>query len=155
MSDRQVVARNRRAYHDFEVLEKLEAGLVLLGPEVKVLRAGKASIAEAYAAFKDGELYLRDMHVPEYSHAGYAPHDPRRPRKVLLHRRQLRHLEDALARRGLTIVPLELYFARGNAKVELALARGRKHEDKREVMREKEARRDMRGAVARKRARTR
>ena len=143
---RQVVARNRRAYRNFEIFEKLEAGLVLVGPEVKSLRSGKSSIAEAYAGFKGHELFLFDMHVPEYSHTGYTPHEPLRPRKLLLHRRELRKLEESLARRGLTLVPLEIYFVSGRAKVELGLARGRKRHDKRDAVKREEARREARGA---------
>jgi len=149
--DKVVVARNRRAFRNFEILEQFEAGLVLLGPEVKSLRAGRASIAEAYAGFKNGELYLLDMHVPEYTHGGYAPHDPVRPRKLLLHRRELGKLEEATTRRGLTLVPLEVYFRKGRAKVEIALARGRRHHDKRERLKEKEAEREARSAEGRRR----
>ena len=141
-----VVARNRRAFHDYEVLERFEAGVVLVGPEVKSLRDGKGSLAEAYAAFTRGELFLVDMHIPEYPHKGYAPHEPRRPRKLLLHRRELSKLEVSVTRKGLTLVPLQLYFVRGRAKVEIALARGRKHHDKREALRQKEARREVRSA---------
>ena len=120
---RKVVARNRRAFHDYEILETVEAGIVLVGPEVKSLRTGKISIAEAYAAFKGGELFLLDMHVPEYSHTGYTPHEPRRPRKLLLHRRELRKLESVLARRGLTLVALQVYFRGGRANPINAKAR--------------------------------
>ena len=152
MSDkRQTVARNRRAFRNFEVIEKHEAGISLLGPEVKSLRGGKASIAEAYAAFHDGELFLRDMHIPEYSHVGYAAHEPLRPRKLLLRRRELGKLEAAVTRKGLTLVPLEVYFVRGRAKVELALARGRKRHDKREKASAEQARREARAAEGKQR----
>ena len=149
MSDsdsRNVVARNRRAYRDFEILDKFEAGIVLVGPEVKSLRTGNSSIAEAYAAFKGGELFLFDMHIPEYSHTGYTHHEPRRRRKLLLHRRELRKLEEVLARRGLTLVALQVYFRGGRAKVELGLGRGRKRHDKRDTLKREEARREARGA---------
>ena len=149
--DRLVIARNRRAFRDYEILERLEAGLVLQGSEVKSLRAGKASIAEAFAAFKGGELFLLDMHVPEYSHAGYAGHEPRRVRKLLLRRRELRSLEESVTRRGLTLVPLLAYFSSGRAKVEIALARGRKRHDKRQAVRKDEARREARRAEGRRR----
>jgi len=142
--ERQVVARNRKAFHDYEILERIEAGVSLLGPEVKTLREGKASLAEAYAAFKGKELFLLQMHVPEYAHKGYAPHDPIRPRKLLLHRQELRRLVTSIERRGFTLIPLEVYFKKGRAKVELAVARGRKHDDKREQVREEEARREAR-----------
>jgi SsrA-binding protein len=149
--ERKVVTRNRRALHDYEIVERLEAGMSLLGPEVKSLREGKASLAEAYAAFRDGELFLLGMHVPEYAHKGYAPHDPVRPRKLLLRRQELRRLETAVERRGFTLIPLQVYFRRGRAKVELAVARGRKHHDKREAVRAEEARREARSAVRRTR----
>jgi len=142
--ERKVVTRNRKALHDYEILERLEAGVSLLGPEVKSLREGKASLQEAYAAFKGGELFLLGMHVPEYEHKGYAPHDPVRPRKLLMHRQELRRLEIAVSRKGFTLIPLEIYFKRGRAKIALAVARGRKHADKREQVREEEARREAR-----------
>ena len=150
--EKDAVARNRRAFRNFEILEQFEAGLVLLGPEVKSLRAGRASIAEAYAGFNGaGELFLYDMHVPEYQNAGYAPHDPVRPRKLLMHRRELLKLEEAITRKGLTLVPLQVYFKKGRAKVEIALARGRKYHDKRERERTKEAQREARQAEGRRR----
>jgi SsrA-binding protein len=149
--ERQVVARNRKALHDYEILERLEAGMALLGPEVKSLREGKASLQEAYAGLKGKELWLFGMHVPEYAHRGYAPHEPLRPRKLLVHRQQLRRLLTSVERRGFTLVPLEVYFKRGRAKVELALARGRKHHDKREAVREQEARREARAGERRSR----
>jgi SsrA-binding protein len=147
--EKKVVARNRKAFHDYEIVEKLEAGISLLGPEVKSLREGKASLQEAYAALRDGELWLLSMHVPEYAHKGYAPHEPLRPRKLLVHRQQLRRLETSVERRGFTLIPLEVYFKKGRAKVELALARGRKHGDKREHAREEEARREARAGERR------
>jgi SsrA-binding protein len=149
--ERKVVTRNRKAFHDYEIVERLEAGVSLLGPEVKSLREGKASLAEAYAAFKGDELFLLQMHVPEYAHKGYAPHDPVRPRKLLLHRQELRRLFTSIERRGFTLIPLEVYFWKGRAKVELAVARGRKHGDKREHAREQEARREARATERRAR----
>ncbi len=149
--ERKVVTRNRKAFHDYEIVERVEAGVSLLGPEVKSLRDGKASLQEAYAAFQGKELFLLGMHVPEYAHKGYAPHDPLRPRKLLLHRQELRRLETSVHRRGFTLIPLEIYFLRGRAKVELALARGRKHGDKREHAREEEARREARAGERRAR----
>lgn len=148
---RDVKARNRRAFHDFEIVEKVEAGLVLLGPEVKVIREGKASIAEAYATIRGAEGFLRDMHVPEYSNRGYSPHDPKRPRKLLLHRRELKRLSEAIDQKGLTLVPLELYLKEGRVKVELGLARGRKLHDKREALRGEAAKREARRAVGKRR----
>lgn len=151
MSERQAKARNRKAFHDYEILDRIEAGIVLQGSEVKVIREGKASIAEAYALVKAGEVFLKDMHVPEYSHAGYSPHDPKRIRKLLLHRREIRKLASALEREGLTVVPLELYLKEGRVKVELGLARGRKLHDKREALRSDAARREARSAVGKRR----
>ncbi|MFQ5845950.1 MAG: SsrA-binding protein SmpB [Planctomycetota bacterium] len=153
MDERKVVAQNRKARRDYEVVDTVEAGIVLLGPEVKSLREGRASIAEAYALFRDGELFVKDMHVPEYRNIGYADHDPRRLRKLLLHRRELRKLESKVRERGLTLVPLQLYFRGGRAKVELALARGRRRHDKRHVLRQEEARRDIDRASRRSRKR--
>jgi SsrA-binding protein len=149
--ERKVVTRNRKALHDYEIVERLEAGVSLLGPEVKSLREGKASLQEAYAAFRGSELFLLQMHVPEYAHKGYAPHDPVRPRKLLLHRQELRRLVIAVERKGFTLIPLEIYFLRGRAKVQLALARGRKHHDKREQVRAEEARREARQTERRSR----
>ena len=153
MSDkpRQVVARNRRAFRNYQIDEKFEAGISLLGPEVKSLRAGKASIAEAYAVFKGGELYLVEMHVPEYSHKGYAPHEPLRSRKLLMHRRELNKLEQKLQRKGLTLVPIQAYFHRGRAKVELGLGRGRRLHDKRDKVRRDEALREAKRAEGKRR----
>ena len=152
MSEKQVIARNRRATHDYEIIERIEAGISLLGPEVKSLRAGKVSLAEAFGAFQKGELFLLDMTIPEYSHKGYALHDPVRPRKLLVHRREARKWEQSVTRRGFTIVPTQIYFLRGRAKVEIGLARGRKRHDKRDAVRAEEARREARSAEGRRRA---
>lgn len=151
MTEKQVIARNRRAFRDYTILERVEAGIALLGPEVKSLREGKGSLAEGYAGFQRSELFLLDMHIPEYKHKGYAPHEPLRPRKLLLHRRELRKLENAVTRRGFTLVPLQIYFLRGRAKVELGLAKGRKRHDKREAAKREEAKREARAAEGRKR----
>lgn len=148
---RNVVVRNRRARHDYAVEEVFEAGIVLLGPEVKSLREGKASLAEAYAGFKGDELFLQQMHIPEYDHRGYAPHEPLRSRKLLLHRRELGKLQVAVARRGLTLIPLQIYFLDGRAKVELGLASGRKHHDKREKLKEQAERREARAYEGKRR----
>jgi SsrA-binding protein len=143
---RQTMARNRRARFDYEILEVVEAGLCLLGPEVKSIRSGKASIAEAFAQFVGTELFLKNMHLPEYSHTAYAEHDPRRARKMLLHKKELTKLAAAVARDSLTMVPLELYFKKGRAKIELALVRGRKRHDKRQALKEKAAKQEIRRA---------
>jgi len=141
-----LVAQNRKARHNYVIEESLEAGVVLAGTEVKSLRQGRASIAEAYAADERGELYLFNAHIPVYESAGRFNHDPKRPRKLLLHRRELARLVGLVRREGYTLVPLSLYFnPRGVAKVELGLARGKRKIDKRET----EKRRDWQRQKAR------
>jgi SsrA-binding protein len=148
---RRLIAENRRARHEFELLETLECGLALQGTEVKSLRQGKCSIAESYALVKRGELFLIGAHIPEYSHGNVHNHAPLRERKLLLHRRQLAHLDDKVRVKGMTIVPLSIYFLGSRVKVEVALARGRKLHDKREREREKADRHDIERAMSRKR----
>ena len=132
-------ALNRRARHDYLIEDKLEAGLVLHGTEVKSLRQGGASIAEAYADQKGGELFLVNAHIPEYKASAHFNHEPRRPRKLLLHRKQMSRLMGAVRREGVTIVPLALYFnERGRAKVELGLARGKRKADKRQAEKQRD-----------------
>ncbi|MGH6953777.1 MAG: SsrA-binding protein SmpB [Alphaproteobacteria bacterium] len=129
----RVVAQNRKARHDYLIEGRIEAGVVLAGPEVKALREGQGSIAEAYAGPKDGELWLINAHIPPYGPAARFNLDPRRPRKLLVHRRELDRLMAAVTRSGVTLVPLSIFFNdRGIAKVDLALARGKKKMDKRE-----------------------
>jgi SsrA-binding protein len=141
-----LVAQNRKARHNYQIEESLEAGVVLAGTEVKSLRQGRASIAEAYAADERGELYLFNAHIPIYDAAGRFNHQPKRPRKLLLHRRELARLVGLVRREGYTLVPLSLYFnPRGIAKVELGLARGKRKVDKRET----EKRRDWQRQKAR------
>jgi SsrA-binding protein len=137
------VARNKRARFDYHLLETLEAGLVLKGTEVKSLREGKASIADAYGVVRDGEVYLLNAHIQPYSRGGYVNHDPTASRKLLLHRKEIRRLIGAVERQGLTLIPLELYFRKGVAKVALALAKGKKLHDKRETERQRDAEREM------------
>jgi SsrA-binding protein len=130
----KVVAENRKARFNYEIEEKIEAGIMLLGSEVKSLRSGKANIAESYASDEGGELYLINAHIAEYAQSGRDKHDPMRPRKLLLHRREMGRLAGAIQRQGMTLVPLKLYFnARGIAKVELGLGKGKKLHDKRET----------------------
>ena len=145
------VATNRRARHDYQIIETIEAGIVLRGSEVKTLREGKASLQDAYAAVEGGDVVLH-MQVPTYSHTGYEGHEPTRPRKLLLHRREIDQLARKVAERGLTLVPLRLYFKGQLVKVELGLARGKRAYDKRQSMARRDAEREM--ARARK-ARTR
>ena len=137
------VARNKRARFDYHLLETFEAGIVLGGTEVKSLRSGKASIADAYGIVRDGEVFLLNAHIQPYESRGYANHEPTRSRKLLLHRREIRRLIGAVEREGLTLIPLELYFKKGVAKVALALAKGKKLHDKRETERQRDAEREM------------
>jgi SsrA-binding protein len=144
----RTVATNRRARHDYEILETLECGMVLSGSEVKSLREGHAQISEAYARVDDGELWLFQSHVPPWAYAnGFGSHDPDRKRKLLVHRHELHRLVDKTKTQPLTIVPLKLYFKDGRAKVELGLARGRKHADRREAIKERDAEREMARSV--------
>jgi SsrA-binding protein len=139
----KVVARNRRARHEFDLLEKVEAGIVLTGTEVKSLRNGKASLEEAYAGFSEREVWLYGCDIPEYTQANQMNHKPKRPRKLLLHRREIDKLVAKASDKGFTLVPLQIYFKKGLAKVEISVARGRKLYDKREALKKQDARRDM------------
>jgi SsrA-binding protein len=140
---------NRRARHEYHILESLEAGLVLTGTEVKSIRAGGVSLSEAYARFRDGEAWLLGMHVPGYKQGSFSNVDPNRPRKLLLHREQIVRLQSRVDEKGLTIVPLRLYFTRGMAKVQLGLARGKKIWDKRADVARRDALRDIERQVRR------
>ncbi len=141
---------NRKARYNFEILEKVEAGIALTGSEVKSLRAGRASLEEAYAVIRDGEVFLRGCHIAPYPQAGYAQHEPLRERKLLLHRRQIRRLLTKVTQRGLTLVPLAMYFNDRNlVKVELALVRGKKLHDKRETLKRREQQREIARAMRR------
>lgn len=144
---RRVIATNRKARHDFEIVEKLEAGLVLTGTEVKSLRDGRANLKDSYVIFKDGEAFLFGTHISPYDHGNRENHDPTRTRKLLLHRRQLEKLFGIVTQKGLTVVPLELYFNGGRVKAEIAVVRGRKLHDKREVIKQREADREARAAI--------
>ena len=137
------VASNRYASHRYHLLERLECGIVLEGTEVKALRTSGAQLKDGYAAVRDGELWLHSVHIPPYGPAARDNHDPERPRKLLLHRRELDHLAGASDERGLTIVPTRIYFSGPNAKVEIALARGKDLYDKRQAIRERETRREV------------
>jgi SsrA-binding protein len=141
------VATNRQASFRFHLLERLECGIVLTGTEVKSLREGKAQIKDGYAAVRAGELWLQNVHIPPYQPAARANHDPDRPRKLLVHRRELERLIGKTRERGLTLVPTRIYFAGRNAKVELALARGKDVRDKRETIRRREGQREIQRAL--------
>ena len=147
---RTLVAQNRRARHDYHIEDTFEAGLVLAGTEVKSLREGRASLVDGYAAVKDGEVWLHNVHIPEYTQGTWTNHEPRRPRKLLLHREQIRKLTSKTQETGLTIVPLSMYFKDGYAKVEIGVARGKKTYDKRHSIAEREAKRDAARAMARR-----
>jgi SsrA-binding protein len=147
---RKVVAQNRKARYDYHVEDTYEAGLVLTGTEVKSLRAGRASLVDGFAEVDGGEVWLQGVHIPEYTEGTWTNHEPRRRRKLLLHRLEIERLSARVAERGLTIVPLSLYFKDGRAKVEIALARGKRSYDKRQALAEKEAKRETQRALGRR-----
>ncbi len=142
-TDIQSIARNKRARHDYHILDTWEAGLVLTGTEVKSLRDGRANISDAYGTIRDGEAYLLNLHISPYERGGYSNHEPDRTRKLLLHRKEIRRLIGAVEREGLTLIPLEIYFKKGVAKVALALGKGKKLHDKRDSIKEREAKREL------------
>ena len=148
--ERELIASNRRARNDYAFEDVFEAGLVLTGSEVKSLRAKRANLNDGYALMKDGELWLHGVHIPEYSPATWTNHEPRRVRKLLIHRGQLQRLIGRLSEKGLTLVPISLYFKNGYAKVELGLGRGKQRHDKRRAIAEKEAATEMRKSVGRR-----
>jgi SsrA-binding protein len=145
----RVLATNRQAFHGYFIGERFDAGIALLGTEVKSLRQGKANLKDAFARVERGEVFLHNCHISPYTHGGYANHDPLRPRKLLLHRREIFHLDQKTRLGGHTIVPLRLHLVKGRVKVEIALARGKKLWDKREAAREREQEREARAAVRR------
>ena len=140
----KLIAKNKKAFHDYEILEKVEAGISLLGTEVKSLRQGGAvNFGDAYARMKQGECWLVDLHIAPYVNAALAIHEPTRPRKLLLHKREIRKLGEKIERQGLTLVPIDLYFKRGMVKVQLGVARGKKLYDKRQSLKKKADERSM------------
>lgn len=145
--ERKVIATNRKARHDYHVLETFEAGIELRGSEVKSLRASKAQMGDAYASIDDGQLYLRQLHIGPYDPASYDNHDPTRARRLLMHKMEIRRLRSQLEEKGLTMVPLSLYFRDGKVKVELALVRGKREFDKRVKLDERRARKEIRGIM--------
>lgn len=149
----KIVAQNRSASYNYHILDRVEAGIVLVGTEVKTLRDGKASLREAYAEVRGGEIWLQNCHIPEYRPGGPWNHDPLRPRKLLLHRREMDKLAGRVQQKGLTLVPLKIYFRGSRAKCELALAQGKKFHDRRQAERDQEAKREAREAIARYRRR--
>ncbi len=147
----KIIARNRRARHDYHIEDVYEAGLVLTGTEVKSLRAGRASLAEGFGQIADGEVWLHNVHIPEYTQGTWTNHEPRRIRKLLMHRKEIDRLSRETAERGLTLIPLSLYFSDGKAKVELALARGKRTYDKRHELARRDAAREVDRALRRRR----
>ena len=143
MADEKVISTNRKAFHNYTILETVEAGLALRGTEVKSLRDSQVNFKDCYASIDDNEAWLIGCHITPYHHGSDANHDPERRRKLLLHRREISRLLGKVAERGLTLIPLRLYFKGGRAKVELGLARGKKLHDKRQTIREREARREL------------
>jgi SsrA-binding protein len=139
----RTIATNRRARHDYHILETIEAGLVLRGTEVKSLRAGQVTFKDSYATVRNDEAWLLGCHISPYSHGSDANHNPERDRKLLLHKREVARLSGKVAERGLTLIPLRIYFKQGRAKLELGLGRGKKLHDKRSTLREREVRREM------------
>ena len=143
----KVVADNRKAFHDYHVLETWEAGLVLLGTEIKAIREGRVNLRDSFARVDNGEVWLANMHVSPYSHTGYAHHEERRQRKLLLNKHEINKVMGLVRERGLTLVPLQLYFKNGRLKASLALVKGKQVHDKREAIRRREVDRETRAAV--------
>jgi SsrA-binding protein len=143
----QVIADNRKALHDYHVLDTWEAGVALLGTEVKAIREGRVNLRDSFARVERGEVWLMNVHVSPYSHTGYAHHEERRQRKLLLHRHEIRKLAGQVTEKGLTLVPLRMYFKKNRVKVALALVKGKQAHDKRETLRRREVERETRAAV--------
>lgn len=143
----QPIADNRKAFHDYHILETFEAGIALLGTEVKGIREGQANLRDAFARVDKGEVWLFNVHINPYSHRGYVDHDPKRKRRLLLHKHEIRKLIGKTVEKGLTLVPTKLYFKNGKVKVAIALAKGKQDHDKRETLRRREVDRETRAAV--------
>ena len=139
----RLISQNKKAFHDYEIVERVEAGLVLLGTEVKSMREGRANLKDSYARVKKSEVYLYGLHISPYSHASPDAHEPERVRKLLLHKSEIKRLLGKTAERGFSLIPLRLYFSKGIAKVELGLAKGKKEYDKRESIKRKEETREL------------
>ncbi|TWF93323.1 SsrA-binding protein SmpB [Saccharopolyspora dendranthemae] len=148
---RKVISQNRKARHDWSVLDTYEAGIALTGTEVKSLRQGKAQLVDGFATVDDGEVWLRNVHIPEYTEGTWTNHEPRRSRKLLLHRHEIERLVGKIKETGLSLVPMSLYFSDGKAKVELALARGKKAHDKRQDIAKRDMEREIQRAIGRAR----
>jgi SsrA-binding protein len=148
---RKLVAQNRKARHNWSVLDTYETGIVLTGTEVKSLRLGRASLVDAFATVDDGEVWLRNAHIPEYTEGTWTNHEPRRSRKLLLHKQEIDRLLGKIKESGLSLIPLSLYFSDGKAKIELALARGKQAHDKRRDLAKRDAEREIQRAIGRAR----
>lgn len=150
-TDRQkaekIVADNRKAFHDYHILETFEAGVALLGTEVKAIREGRVNLRDSFGRVEEGEVFLHNVHISPYSHRGYSEHEPLRRRKLLLHKQEIRKLIGKTTERGMTIVPLRLYFKAGRVKVAIALAKGKKEYDRRETIKRRETDRETRAAI--------
>jgi len=147
---RKLIASNRKARHDYSVVDVFEAGVMLTGTEVKSLRLGRASLVDGFATIDDGEVFLRNVHIPQYEQGSWTNHEPRRVRKLLLHRDEIERLIGKTKESGLTLVPLSIYFAAGKVKVEIALARGKRSYDKRQDLARRDADREVRKALGRR-----
>ena len=141
------IAENRKAFHDYHLLESFEAGIALLGTEVKAIREGRVNLRDSFARVEDGEVYLYNVNISSYSHRGYADHEPLRRRKLLLHRDEIRKLIGKTVEKGMTLVPVRMYFKKGRVKVAVSLAKGKKEYDKRETIKRREADRETRAAI--------
>ena len=141
------IAENRKAFHDYHIIETFEAGIVLVGTEVKSIREGSANLRDSFARLEDGQVWLYNVHINPYSHRGYSNHEPTRKRKLLLHRQEIRKLIGKTVEKGMTLVPVRLYFKNGHVKVALALAKGKHAHDKRETIKRRETDRETRAAV--------
>ena len=145
------IAENRKAFHDFHMLETFEAGMVLLGTEVKAIREGRVNLRDSFARVEDGEVYLYNVHISPYSHRGYADHEPLRRRKLLLHRNEILKLVGKTVEKGMTLVPVRMYFKNGRVKVAVSVAKGKKEYDKRETIKKRDTDRETRAAVKERR----
>jgi len=143
----KIITRNKKARHDYEILDTIEAGLVLMGSEIKSIRAGRITIGEAFVQDRDGEMWLLNAHIAHYNQASHNGHEPLRPRKLLLHKKEIVKLQTQIQAKGMTIVPLDVHLSNGRAKVQIGVARGRKNYDKREALRRKDDKRRMERAI--------
>ena len=147
----RLVADNRKAHHDYHILETFEAGMVLVGTEVKAIREGRVNLRDSFARVEDGEVYVQNMHISAYSHRGYSDHEATRRRKLLLHKSEIRKLIGKTVERGMTLVPVRMYFTNGRVKVAISLAKGKKEHDRRETIKRREGERESRAAIKERR----